>query len=192
MSQAQAQAQPQPFAEPTPVPVMQFVPPPQPHFPEADAALADAVQALTTAADRDAVATVLVAYLRRLCRRAAFFVVRKGELAGWLGNGIGIHLDTLREAVLSLEKTSTFRDVVRSRLPFRGPVADVPSRDFLIDGLGWAPVDMLAIPITVRERVVGVLYGDERIHPLPDDHLAHVTRSAEVALERVLMARKAQ
>jgi hypothetical protein len=30
------------------------------------------------------------------------------------------------------------------------------------------------------------------MHPLPDEHLAHVIRAAEMALERALVSRKAQ
>jgi hypothetical protein len=159
--------------------------------PEAEAALLDATEKLLHANDRDTVAQILVGYLRRLCRRAAFFVVRRGELQGFFGGGLGIKLLPLRDATLSLEGPSTFRDIVATRLPYRGPVADAPSRDFLIDGLGWAPTDMLAVPVSVRERVVGILYGDDRLHSLPDAHLAHVARCADGALERAVVTKKA-
>jgi hypothetical protein len=176
---------PQPPTEPEPLPEMASIP-----APEADAALGPALAALESAGDRDAVASALVGYLGTLCRRAAFFVVKKGELAGWHGSGLGVYADSLRSAVLSLDVPSTFRDVVQTRLPFRGPVSDAPSRDFLIDGLSWAPTEMLAIPIVVRDRVVGILYGDDRLHTLPDEHLAQLARAAQVALERALVARK--
>ncbi len=159
--------------------------------PEAEAALLEATERLLHASDRDSVAQILVSYLRRLCRRAAFFVVRKGELQGFFGAGLGVKLLPLRDATLSLEGPSTFRDIVMTRLPYRGPVADAPSRDLLIDALGWAPTDMLAIPVSVRERVVGILYGDDRLHPLPDAHLAHVARCADGALERAVVSKKA-
>jgi hypothetical protein len=156
----------------------------------AESALHDAVLALEAAVDRDAVAGALVTYARRLSRRAAIFVVRRGELAGYSGAGVGIHTDSLRETILALDRPSTFRDIVQTRLPFRGPVTDARSRDFLIDALGWAPTEMLALPLSVRDRVVSVLYGDEHVQPLPDEHLATIARAAELALERVLLLRK--
>jgi hypothetical protein len=171
----------------TPAP---HVPAPQVSSPEAEDALVQALAALEVADDRDTVAMALVQYLRRLCRRTAFFVVRKGQLAGWLGVGIGVRTDVLREATLPLDQPSTFRDVIQTRLPYRGPVADHGSRDLLIDALGWAPADMLAVPISVRDKVVGILYGDERIQPLPDEHLTQVARAAETALHRALAARR--
>jgi type II secretion system (T2SS) protein E len=201
---------PKPVEPPPHKPVDRPKPPPEdprlpvvaanPALPEAEAALEAVRVLLAHAGERDTVAEALVGYLRRLCRRAAFFALRTGdargpqvrELVGLTGKGIGVHLDSLREAVLLLDRPSTFRDVVNTRLPFRGPVTDIPSRDFLIEGLGWAPIDMLAIPITVRDQVVGILYGDERMHALPDDHLAQVMRLAESALERSVPAKKAQ
>jgi hypothetical protein len=162
-----------------------------PAYPHSEAAMRDAVGALATATDRDEVCASVVGFLNRLCRRAAFFVVQKGHLAGHLGVGLGVRIAALRRARLSLESPSTFRDLVRTRLPYRGPLRDVPSRDFLIEALGWAPGEMLAVPLTVRERVVGVAYGDERMHALPDDHLTAVARAAELAFERALLVKKA-
>src|SRR5262249_37081659 len=165
-------------------------PTPSPGHPVAEAALHEAVLALEVANDRDLLSATLVAYMRKLCRRAAFFVVRRGELVGYAGSGLGIRMDTLRESLLRLDRASTFRDIVQTRLPFRGPVTDAQSRDFRIEGLGWAPTDVPVLPLSVRARVVALVYGDERIQPLPDDHLATLTRAAELALERALLARK--
>jgi hypothetical protein len=159
-------------------------------YPESEAALRDAVKTLAHAADRDAICNAAIGYLHELCRRAAFFVVRHGEIVGHVGQGVGIKPVNLRSARLSLDRNSTFRDIVRTRLPYRGPVTDIPSRDLLIDALGWAPAEMLAVPLTVRERVVGVLYGDERVHGIPDDHLTALSRAAEMALEKAVVAKK--
>jgi hypothetical protein len=38
--------------------------------------------------------------------------------------------------------------------------------------------------------VVGVLYGDDPLHILPDEHLAQLARAATEALERALVAKK--
>lgn len=158
--------------------------------PVAETALREAVLALEVAGDRDAIAGALVTFVKKLCRRGAFFVLRHGQLAGWLGYGPGVKLAALRTAVLTLEEPSTFRDIVQTRLPYRGPVLDAPSRDFLIEGLGWAPGEMLAMPLAVHERVVAVLYGDERHHAIPDEFLASLGRAAELALERTLLAKR--
>jgi Type II secretion system (T2SS), protein E, N-terminal domain len=164
-------------------------PPPAPSA-EALAALHAAVDALHVAPDRDAVAVALVNYLARMFKRAAFFVVRKGELAGWLGYGGGLHPSELRRAVLKLDKPSTFREILQARLPFRGPIGDATSRDFLIDALGWAPETVLVVPLMLRDRVVGLLYGDDQKEPVPEDHVAELERAGSAALEAILAAKK--
>lgn len=150
----------------------------------ADRALAEAQAAFPGAGDPDAIARVLIGFLRRLCRRAAYFVVRGDQLVGWLGNGIGIHLDALRAATLPLAQPSTLRDVVVTRLAYRGPVRDALARDFLIDALGWAPSEILAIPIALGNQVIGILHGDEALHPIPAETILLITRLAESTLER--------
>lgn len=152
--------------------------------------LAMALESLRFASDRDEIAAVLVSYLGRLCRRAALFVVRKGMLTGWLGHGQSVRAEDLKRASLPLDAPSIFRDVVSTRLPFRGPLIDAASRDFVIEALGWAPDDMLALPISLREKVVSVLYGDGYYGDVPDEHLALVARAAQAGLERALALKK--
>jgi hypothetical protein len=163
-------------------------PTPPPSVPPA--VLNGALERLEMAADRDEIAGILVGYLAHVCRRAALFVVRKGSLHGWLGKGDLVHQADLKQAALSLDRPSTFRDVVHSRLPLRGPVVDTTSRDFLIEALGWAPDDIVAMPISVRDKVVSVLYGDSFTGVLPIDDLNRLARGASEALERALAARK--
>ncbi|MFH0900228.1 MAG: hypothetical protein V2A73_06335 [Pseudomonadota bacterium] len=158
--------------------------------PRANKALKEVLEKLKTAADRDAIALALVDYLASLYRRSVFFVLRKGALCGWVGKGVGVREPALRESKLILDVPSTFQDIVSMRLPFWGPIIDPPSRDFLIDALGWAPESMLAVPVSVRSRVVGVLYGDDREHEAPEEDLARLTRAAAEALERALLTRK--
>jgi hypothetical protein len=158
--------------------------------PAIEAALREAARALAAAEERDEIAAALVGFGQISYRRAAFFVVRRGQIAGWQGTGHGVRSAALREAVLPLDRPSTFRDLVLTRLPYRGPVPDAPSRDFLIEGLGWAPATMLAVPLAVQERVVGILYGDEEMDPVPDEVIAALARAAEHAFERVLLLRK--
>jgi hypothetical protein len=165
-------------------------PPSRPPSPAATSALKAALEALRFAQDRDAVAVALVGYLGKMFKRAAFFVVRKGELAGWVGHGGGLHPDELRRAVLKLERPSTFREILQTRLPFRGPISDAASRDFLIDALGWAPEMVLVVPLMIRERVVGLLYGDDEREPVPEEHVAELERAGSAALENVLAVKK--
>ena len=91
---------------------------------------------------------------------------------------------------LRLDRGSTLQDVVNTRLPYRGPMHDDASRAFLVSVLGACPAEILLVPVTVRERVVGVLFGEHRHRHTFDDQLALAARAAGMALERILRARR--
>jgi GAF domain-containing protein len=80
--------------------------------------------------------------------------------------------------------------VVGTRLPYRGTIPDDPSRQFLATVLIVCPPEILLVPVTVRERVVGVLFAENRTRHTFDDQLAFASRAAGMALERVLKAKR--
>jgi hypothetical protein len=135
---------------------------------------------------RDEVIYSLISHLAETHNRAAFFSVKNGEL-----NVFSVRAPDVAEprAALNLDHASTFQDVVGTRLPYRGPVVDDPSRTFLQRLLGNAPSEMLLIPLAVRDRVVGVLYADGRRRQTFDDHYAIAARAGGIALERILKQR---
>jgi hypothetical protein len=49
---------------------------------------------------------------------------------------------------------------------------------------------MTALPITVRDKVAGILFGDDRTQPIYDEHLRALARAAGDALERIISTRK--
>lgn len=153
-------------------------------------ALVEILRHLDMASSRDEVIDMLVDHLCSSHRRVAFFVVKAGRLSTWNKLIDGQHPDRPGSYILSLEEPSTFQDIVGTRLPFRGPITDSASRTFLTKTFGSAPAEMLCLPVAVRGRVVGVLYGDTNIKRVFEQHLAVVTRAAGVALERILKARK--
>ena len=67
---------------------------------------------------------------------------------------------------------------------------DEASRSFVATTLGAAPAELLLVPIAVRERVVGVLFGEHRMKHTFDDQLALAARAAGMALERILKAKR--
>jgi hypothetical protein len=69
---------------------------------------------------------------------------------------------------------------------------DDVSRQFLAATLGSCPPEILLVPVSVRERVVGVLFGDNRMKHTFDDQLALAARAAGMALERILKAKRGE
>jgi hypothetical protein len=154
---------------------------------DATARILDLIRALEHANDRDDVVTVMVEHLAASHQRAGFFAVRAGELSLFM---VRPKPAAISPMTLRLDRPSTLQDVVGTRLPYRGPMNDDASRAFLVATLGNSPSELLLVPISVRERVVGVLFGDHRVRHLFDDQLALAARAAGVALERILKDRR--
>ena len=155
---------------------------------QATARVLDLIHELGQATDRDQVVATMVAHLAESHRRAGFFALRGGELSLF---AITPRIAAMPAATLRLDRSaSTLADVVGTRLPYRGPMHDPASRTFLQSVLGACPAEILLVPITVRERVVGVLFGEHRLRHTFDDQLALAGRAAGNALERILKARR--
>lgn len=151
---------------------------------DASARLVDTLRAIDRARSRDMLIDIMLAYLAAVRGRVAFLAIKAGKASLWKASPV----PTTDPASLSLEGSSTLRDVVATRLPFRGPLADDPSRLFLAPILG--DEEILLVPISVRERVVGVLGGGVRKGKVFDEHLAVLARAAGTALERILKSRR--
>ena len=154
---------------------------------EATSRMIELIRALERAHERDDVVAVMVDHLAETHRRAGFFVVKRDELTVF---SIKPKPGTMPFATLRLDRPSTLADVVGTRLPYRGPIPDDPSRQFLATVLIVCPPEILLVPVTVRERVVGVLFAENRSRHAFDDQLAFASRAAGMALERVLKAKR--
>lgn len=152
------------------------------------------IHALERAPDRDAVITLMIRHLAETHARAGFLAIRPSAAAGKAGELVVFKLEpggaTPPPGALRLDLPSTLQDVVGTRLPYRGPMHDDTSRAFLQLVLGACPPEILLIPVTVRERVVGILFGERRMRHTFDDQLALAARAAGMALERILLAKR--
>jgi Type II secretion system (T2SS), protein E, N-terminal domain len=160
---------------------------------DATARAIEVIRQLEHAESRDQVVELMVAHLSENHHRAGFFVTRHGGAKGV--TELSLFSMTPRPAVmpfatLRLDRPSTLQDVVGTRLPYRGPMHDDASRTFLIAILGACPPEILLVPVAVRERVVGVLFGEHRQRHTFDDQLALAARAAGMALERILKSKR--
>jgi hypothetical protein len=160
---------------------------------EATVRAIEVIRRLEHTQTRDEIIDVMISYLAETHHRAGFFVTRHpvhGD-AGELGVfAITPRPVAMRSATLRLDRASTLQDVVGTRLPYRGPMHDDASRAFLTSVLGACPAEILLVPVTVRERVVGMLFGEHRQRHTFDDQLALAARAAGMALERILRTRR--
>jgi hypothetical protein len=144
---------------------------------------------LRATTSRAEVAQALLDYLAQMAPRSALFVVRANVLAGFDGRG-AIDIEGLKRVQIAVDAPSLFRDVVQSRLPYRGPLPETPANRAFAHLVSAPPGEVLLLPIAVRERVIALAYADGLSTPLPDAALHAVSREAGAAYERLILAAK--
>jgi Type II secretion system (T2SS), protein E, N-terminal domain len=147
---------------------------------------------LRASRDRDEIAAAVLDYVALLMRRGAFFVMKKSILIGHDARGTDIDRATVRKLVINVEAPSLFRDVIASRLPYRGPLPETPANRAFAHALGGVSTEVLVMPVAVRDRVIAVLFADGAAQPLPDAALHATVREAGLAYERLILEAKAQ
>ncbi|MBA3460641.1 MAG: hypothetical protein H0T46_11800 [Deltaproteobacteria bacterium] len=154
---------------------------------EATSRLIELIRTLEHTHNRDEVVGIMVQHLGETHQRAGFLAIKRDELTVF---SIHPKRHTMPYASIRLDRPSTLADVVTTRLPYRGPVPDEPSKHFLTAVLAASPPEILLVPVAVRERVVGVLFAENRSRHTFDDQLAYASRAAGMALERILKAKR--
>jgi hypothetical protein len=148
-------------------------------------ALLDVVDQVRSAAGRDDVARVVLGFLENSYLRSAFFVIKKGVVATLDARG-KLPRDALRALAIPLDAPSLLRDVIASRTPYQGPLWSGPLNNLLAVALGELPAEIILQPVTIRDRVVGVLYADTPQEPIPEGVLARLAMEAGNAYGRIL------
>jgi hypothetical protein len=167
----------------------------------ATARLVQLLRDIDAGQSRDEIVSTMLAHLSEAHLRAGFFVVRGAGAAAELSvfslaaarapGERALPSGFERGATLALAPASTIGDVVRTQLPYRGQVTDDLAGAFLQAALGDRPTELLLIPMVMRDRVVGVLFADQRHRYTFDDHYTIAARAAGIALERIVKAKKA-
>jgi hypothetical protein len=137
---------------------------------------------------RDEIASAVLDYMALLMRRASFFVMKKSILIGH--DGRGVEVGAIKKLVINVEAPSLFRDVIASRLPYRGPLPETPANRAFAHALGGVGPEVLLMPIAVRGRIIAVLFADGAAQPLPDAALHATMREAGLAYERLILESK--
>jgi hypothetical protein len=148
--------------------------------------------------ERDDVARAILDFAAGVTPRAVLFVVRRQEIAGWLGSGEGIDAGKLAALRLDLAQPSLFAGLREAGAYFRGPLSPLPAHALLAACFA-APAlskDVLVLPVKVKERLVAALLVEPRsttgvelsAGDLSD--LQRVVAKAEIAFELCIMQSK--
>jgi hypothetical protein len=151
------------------------------------------IAAIDQAGDRDQIIGLALEYLGRFAGRAVFFVVKSSEIRGFDIVGSLTSRDAIRSFWIPTAAPSTLRAVVASAQIHHGPLSDSPADSVLGAALGGKPGVALIMPVTIRERVVGLLYADRlEIDALPWGRLERLTRAVADNLSRLISRSRAR
>jgi hypothetical protein len=131
-------------------------------FPPEPQDAATAAARIEVATTRDEVVEAVVALCRRFFRRVMFFIVREPWVLGWTGAGEGIDKSLAGSLKIPLDQPSVFRAVTRDKTVFIGRLGPEPENQRFLRALSKKATSTAALfPVTVRGRVVNLVYGDD-------------------------------
>ena len=122
--------------------------------------------AVSEISEQSAQADVLKALVNRAASfapRVAFFAIKGERAIGWRGRGFQgtVGDNTIQQISLAVSADSIIGDVARSRTTWSGGPHSHSEDHLILNRLGEEPPQrIVAIPLTVRNRTVAVLYAD--------------------------------
>lgn len=121
----------------------------------------EATRVLAAAADRTAIARVVLRAARTRFQRACLLTVFRDRLVGWMGLGEGMETERLREVVMNRADRSVFSLVAESRAHYLGPLPPWTAHGAWVKATGRKiPRSLAVFPILVRGRPVTLLVVD--------------------------------
>lgn len=149
---------------------------------------------LSEEADVDRIAEIVLRFASGLVNRAALFRVRQHHIVAWQARIAG--LDGERFGALEIDRhaPSLFGALFEGAPFVMGPFAPMPAhRQLAACWGGEMPREVLLIPIKVRERLVGILYGDRGgagFEGVEIDDLKRLAVKAAMSLELCILRKK--
>jgi len=147
---------------------------------------------LVTAENRNDIGRAIVNYLTADYPRSALFMVRSNLVTGWMFADETM-IPQLEQVTVSLQEFSVFSLVANSRAPYLGPVVDNAENRKLTMFFGTQPPQTaLVLPLTVQERLVGMLYLQDEPTKLEmkRSELQYIVGKAEMAFRLLILRNK--
>lgn len=123
----------------------------------------EALERISAARDRDAVADAAVAYMRGAFSGGLVLLAKESLALGHRGFGGAIDSTTVESIVFPLTVPSAFQQVLESKATYRGPAhakwGALQDRFFKHFRLEQTPREIVVIPVAIKERVVCFLYA---------------------------------
>jgi hypothetical protein len=151
---------------------------------------AQAELAVSQAPDVQTVLEILVRYARQFFERTILLVVHGERAVLRLAHGISRERASFQ---VLLGEPSVLRESFESGDPVIRPLAKTGVDASIKAELGVGDERVAVVPLQIRERVVGLFYGDDRRDPVDRDAVADVTDFTEICaaeITRLVVQRK--
>lgn len=152
------------------------------------------IAGLQEARHRDDIGGLLLRFAVGFLPRCALFMVHKGQIAGWMARGEAVVIDDVQTFGADVDEPCIMRSAILRGESITGGLADSGPDVQLAEVMGDpAPLDVLAMPVRVKDRTVAVLVGDmpgEAVLAVPVRELSMAAARAGVALEMLIMRHK--
>ncbi len=154
------------------------------------------LQDLETSQERDHTIAITVSFLRQWFDSALFFAKKAEGLVNWhstqtLPKARAKSTATVPGTVIPLGQPSLLREVVTTRLPYRGVIADKGTQALLQTITGNTVDNFLCYPLVIKERVVGILLATGSVDSaVTNENIASLVSATERSLARVVRKRK--
>lgn len=112
-------------------------------------------EAFANVKDKEEIADLLVNETKKIAKRVALFMLKGNNISGWSAKGLNV-----QGTEIDINQASAFNTVLVTKTKFKGPILSVPSNEGIIKMLGGAPKDSLIVPISIKDRAIGLLYAD--------------------------------
>ena len=151
-------------------------------------------QRLVEAKDREEIASILLDFASADLKRVALFVVKSNAIVGWKGMGNHLTDEMMAQIELPLHQPSIFRAVIDGKDFYQGTMLPVPQNMHLLEMMGGeVPQEAIAFPLTIKGKVVCLLYGDNGDRSLLSGDFEELKKAmvkASMALEMLILKKK--
>jgi hypothetical protein len=165
-----------------------------PRTPEIEKTIKDYATKLQTPEKPEVIKEILLEFASRYFDRAVIFVIGRGQMICWAGRGQGVVNENLKTINVPLNQPSIIERVYHTHSFYSGPM---PEGEINLDILqklgGLVPKEILLIPISAYNKVVGILYADDlkKKEQQPDLMPLHsLCQFASQGFERLLALQK--
>jgi hypothetical protein len=145
-------------------------------------------EAFACARDREEVAGLLLSEAKKVAKRTALFVVKGKDITGWISKDINVKGFKTDGALPGI-----FSDVLNRKVYYRGPLIKIPGNSDFIDVLGGAPEDCIVEPVSLRDRVMCLLYADNGNRGVLDSTVTYINKlcsMSALAFEMLIIKKK--